>query len=134
MTQSFNIEQTSFTVNSMKDTAVQIEAMRGAQSVMQQQLNVHSVDDVEDLYDDMQDMMEMNNEIQELMSRNYEIGYDIDESELEQELQSIELNQDYGEEEEIPSYLSEMSAPIGDLELDFPNVPSTKQPVPSLRN
>jgi len=135
MTQSFNLQQTTFTVETMKDTALQIEAMRGAQQAMQEQMNVYSLDDVEDIYDEMQDMMDMNNEIQELMSRTYEMPFDIDESELEQELQSFEMEQETElNEDELPSYLTDMSAPISDTELDsLPNVPS-KQPVPSLKN
>lgn len=76
-------------------------------------------------------MFDQSNEIQEIMSRSYEMPFDLDEADLEQgeavpfpiwthelELQDLVLDVD----EEIPSYLSETDIVLPSL--DLPQVPS----------
>lgn len=124
MQSSFNLEQTQFHVQSMQDTAVSMAAMRGAHQAMQQQMGVTNMDDIEDLYDDLEDMMDFNNEVQELMTRSFEMPYDVDEADLEAELEAFDMEPAYVDEEEIPSYLQDMAS-VPDTSLDLPAVPST---------
>jgi len=81
--QSFNMEQTVFATETMKDTISQVEAIKQANKTLGAQLKVMDVDAVADMQDDMQDLLEETNEIQELMSRSYEMPYDVDDEALE---------------------------------------------------
>jgi len=49
-----------------------------------------NIDDIEDLHDDMSDMLEMTDEIQDVMGRSYDVNQNVDESELLDELNSLE--------------------------------------------
>eukprot|EP01132_Coremiostelium_polycephalum_P000695 gene695-856_t len=110
-TQSFNMEQTKFATESMRDTITTVSAMKQGAKDMKTQFKQIKVEDVDDLQDEMQDLLDFNNEIQESMSRTYQTPDTLDESELEAELMSM------GEELELeatPSYLMAPSAPTAD--------------------
>jgi len=121
MNQSFNMEQTQFTSQTIQDTHLQIKAIKGANAAMKQQFQELDIGEIEDLQDDLQEMLDEANEIQEIMSRSYEMPYDVDEADLEQELMGLEL--DIGEEE-IPSYLRTAEVPMGAPDLALPSVPT----------
>eukprot|EP01129_Flabellula_baltica_P010443 TRINITY_DN4411_c0_g1_i1.p1 TRINITY_DN4411_c0_g1~~TRINITY_DN4411_c0_g1_i1.p1 ORF type:complete len:221 (+),score=57.85 TRINITY_DN4411_c0_g1_i1:62-724(+) len=121
--QSFTMMQTDFAVQSMKDTALQVEALRGANAAMKTQMGIVDIDDIDDLYDDLAEMMEMQNEMQEVLSRNFEMPYDLDEADLERELEMFEMEPELMDDEEIPSYLTEMAAPISNDPVELPSVP-----------
>jgi len=121
MSQSFNMEQTQFSTQSLQDTHLQVQAMKAANATMKAQFKEINVDDIEDLQYDIQEMLDEANEIQEIMSRSYEMPYDVTEEDLEQELMGLEL--DLGEEE-IPSYLTNAEIPTTSPDLALPNVPS----------
>jgi len=120
MQQSFNIEQASFATQTMQDTALTIQAMRGANVALKNQMKELNLDDLEDIQDELQDMFDQTNEIQEIMSRSYDMPGDINEADLEQELQDFEL--DMGDEE-LPDYLTD------DIPTNLPNIPTN---VPTL--
>jgi len=120
MQQSFNIEQASFATQTMQDTALTIQAMRGANIALKNQMKELNLDDLEDIQDELQDMFDQTNEIQEIMSRTYDMPGDINEADLEQELQDFEL--DMGDEE-LPDYLTD------DIPTNLPSIPTS---VPSL--
>eukprot|EP01127_Copromyxa_protea_P000630 TRINITY_DN10536_c0_g1_i1.p1 TRINITY_DN10536_c0_g1~~TRINITY_DN10536_c0_g1_i1.p1 ORF type:complete len:229 (+),score=49.83 TRINITY_DN10536_c0_g1_i1:27-689(+) len=120
MTQAFNMEQASFTTQTMQDTMLQVSAMRAANQTMKAQFQEFSMDDIEDLQDELQEMFDQSNEIQEIMSRSYEMPFDLDEADLEQELQDLVLDDVDGEE--IPSYLSETDFGLPTLD-PLPTVP-----------
>jgi len=117
MQQSFNMEQASFTSQTLQDTHLQVQAIRAANTTMRSQFQEISIDDIEDIQDDLQEMLDEANEIQEIMSRSYEMPYDVDEADLEQELMGLEL--DIGEEE-IPSYLRTAEVPSSHPDLALP--------------
>jgi len=109
MSQSFNMEQANFATQSLKDTVTTVSAMKQANTSIKQQLKSISIDEVENLQDDMADLLETSNEIQESLSRSYATP-DFDDSELEDELAAL------GEEisvDDTPSYLL-ASAPSND--------------------
>jgi len=106
MSQAFNLEQTSFATQTLQDTVTQVQAIKQANQTFKAQFKEIEVDDIEDMQDEMQDMLDQNNEIQELMSRSYEMPYNVDDTELEEELMALE--QDVDVEEQLPSYLSEL--------------------------
>jgi len=123
--QAFNMEQTNFATQSLKDTVVTVAAMKDANTSLKKQLKSVNIDDIENLQDDLTDMMESNNEIQEALGRSYGIG-DIDESELDDELASL------GEELEMESTASYLSTSVPTSEPAYsPSGTSMEAPLPT---
>ncbi|EFO16517.1 hypothetical protein LOAG_11989 [Loa loa] len=113
--QSFNMEQSNFAMQGMKDTQATVAAMKQGLKTMQKEYRKLDVDKIDKLQDEMEEMLDMNNEIQEAMSRQYETP-DIDEADLEAELDALG---DEFETDVDTSYLDEA--------LNAPGVPS-KEP------
>lgn len=114
--QAFNMDQSNFALQGMKDTQVTVAAMKDGLKVMQREYKKMDIDKIEDLQDQMEDMLDMNNEIQEAMSRQYDTPDDIDEADLEAELAGLGDDLDLGETDS--SYLDEALA--------APGVPTSK--------
>ncbi|ETN85817.1 hypothetical protein RB195_016129 [Necator americanus] len=113
--QAFNMDQSNFAIQGMKDNQVTVAAMQAGLKTMQKEYKKLNIDKIEDLQDQMEDMLDMNNEIQEAMSRQYDTP-DIDEADLEAELAMLGDELDLGETD--TNYLDEA--------LSAPGVPSTK--------
>jgi len=119
--QQFNIDQTNFTVQSVKDTVETVQAMKVASKEMRtafkanKELDIRFIDRMQD---DLFDMMDMANDINEAMSRSYAVPEDVDEGDLMAELDALEM--DMGTEATIsekgPSYMQEE-------EIELPSVP-----------
>jgi len=90
MTQTFNIDQTKFSLETVKDTHVMVDAMKSASKELKTAYKGIDVDKIADLQDDMSDLMEQNNEIQEMMGQAYGVPEDLDETDLNDELQMLE--------------------------------------------
>jgi len=56
--QAFNVEQTSFAIDSVKDTLTTVEAMKGASKTLKSEVKKVNIDNIEDLQDDLAEMME----------------------------------------------------------------------------
>uniref|UniRef100_A0A7I5ECV7 Charged multivesicular body protein 5 n=1 Tax=Haemonchus contortus TaxID=6289 RepID=A0A7I5ECV7_HAECO len=113
--QAFNVDQSNFAIQGMKDTQVTVAAMKTGLKTMQREYKKLNIDKIEDLQDQMEDMLDMNNEIQEAMSRQYDTP-DIDEADLEAELAMLGDELDLGETD--TNYLDEA--------LNAPGVPASK--------
>merc|ERR1712038_875684 len=104
--QSFNLEQSNYAIQTLKDTKTTVDAMKvGVKSFKKEYKNIN-VDKIEDLQDELEDLTEQANEIQEVMGRSYGMP-EIDDDELEAEfdaLGDICLDDD-------ASYLDEIAAP-----------------------
>jgi len=107
MTQSFNMEQTNFSTQMLKDTQTTVAAMKLGVKEMKKEYGKVNIDQIEDLQDDLSDMMEQANEVQEVLGRTYGVP-DVDEEELEAELDA--LNDELALDTDT-SYLEEVSAP-----------------------
>lgn len=104
--QSFNLEQSNYAIQSMKDTKTTVDAMKiGVKQFKKEYKNVN-IDQIEDLQDDMEDLMEQSNEIQEVMGRSYGMP-EIDDDELEAELDALGDDLAYDED---ASYLDDAIA------------------------
>lgn len=117
--QSFNMEQSNFAIQGMKDTQTTLSAMKTGLKTMKKEYKKLDIDKIENLQDEMEDMLDLNNEIQEAMGRQYDTP-DIDEADLEAELDAL------GEELEMEgdsTYLDEA--------LSAPGVPSREPGEPS---
>lgn len=120
--QAFNIDQTSFGIESAKANVQTVAAMKAANQELKKTLKKDlNVDDVEDLADDMADLMEDFNEINEALGRNFATPDDLDETDLDAELEMLEdeLEEDaLGEVDATPSYLQTSQLP--DTPTDIP--------------
>ncbi|KAM9337383.1 charged multivesicular body protein 5 [Symphorus nematophorus] len=105
MQQSFNMEQTNYTIQSLKDTKTTVDAMKLGLKDMKKAYKGVKIDKIEDIQDQLEDMMEDANEIQEALGRSYGTP-EIDEDDLEAELDALgdELLMD-----DDSSYLDEAS-------------------------
>lgn len=122
--QSFNMEQTAFATESLKDTQTTVKAMQYAAKDMKRQMRTVNVGKVEDLQDELQELMESSNEIQELMGRSYAVPDGIDEADLEAELEALEA---MGSLDTDTSYLDALplpSAPTGHIQTNDQLEPS----------
>ncbi|KAL3138143.1 hypothetical protein ABBQ38_005371 [Trebouxia sp. C0009 RCD-2024] len=116
MNQQFNVDQTSFALQSMQDSVQTVQAMKAAGKELkaafkQPELNINSI---ENLQDDMADMMDMHQEIQDVLGQNFGIPDDIDEDELMEELDALEDDLTADTEanaDGVPSYLQEQDLP-----------------------
>uniref|UniRef100_A0A5S6QY15 Charged multivesicular body protein 5 n=1 Tax=Trichuris muris TaxID=70415 RepID=A0A5S6QY15_TRIMR len=88
MQQSFNMEQSNYAMQAMKDTAITVEAMKSGLKDMKKQYKQINIDKIDDLQDSLADMLDEVNEVQEALGRSYGMP-EVDEDELEAELQAL---------------------------------------------
>lgn len=110
--QAFNMEQSNFAIQGMKDTQTTVAAMKMGLKTMQKEYKKVDINKIDALQDEMEEMLDLNNEIQEAMSRQYDTP-DIDEADLEAELEAL------GDELEMDKDTSYL-----DDALNVPGVPS----------
>merc|ERR1719219_2149553 len=82
---SFNMDQTNFAIQNMKDTQVTVSAMKAGMKEMKKETKKLNIGKIENMQDEMEDMMMDSEEIMGIMGRSYGIGIgnDIDEDEAE---------------------------------------------------
>ena len=95
--QQFNVDQVKFNSETIQDTMQTMDALKAANAVQKDQMKNLNMDQMEDLFDDMADMMADQEEIQEIMTRSYNVEYDetelMDElNELDEEIVNDQLN------------------------------------------
>jgi charged multivesicular body protein 5 len=114
MQQSFNMEQTHFATENLKNTMITVDAMQTASKELKQQYKRVDIDKIESLQDEMEDLLDSANEVQEALGRSYGVPEELDEADLEAELDALgdELLE---EGEDVPSYLQEPSYAVPDV-------------------
>lgn len=132
--QQFNIDQTKFATDGLKDNAQLVAAMKTAHKGLQSAYKEIDIDEVEDLHEDMSEMMEMSEEVNEVLGRSYGIDQDMDEDELLGELDDLEDELALEEDEEVPSYLvsaqaagnkiTDTAKPVQEDDMGLPVLPS----------
>merc|ERR1712061_756382 len=115
---SFNMDQTNFAIQSMKDTQVTVSAMKAGMKEMKKETKKLNIGKIENMQDEMEDMMMDSEEIMGIMGRSYGIGNDIDEDELEAELEA--LGDDLLDEDS--SYLDA----VDNQSISLPSIPGNK--------
>lgn len=100
--QQCNIDQMAFTKEMVADTHLQITAMKDVAKQLKTDLKKFSVDDVENMHDDLVDLYQEQQEIQEIMGRAYGVPEDVDEDALNDELDALAFDM---EKEKDASYL-----------------------------
>ena len=103
--QSWNMEQAGMMQDNLKNTMTTVDAMKTTTKSLKQQYGKIDVDQIERLQDEMQDMMDIGNEIQDSISRAYDVPEDVDEAELDAELDAL------GEESMMDTGIMEGSMP-----------------------
>jgi len=113
--QSWNMEQAGMMQDNLKNTMATVDAMKTTQKELKKQYGKVDIDKIEKMQDEMADLMDIGNDIQESISRSYEVPEDVDEAELDAELEALGDEVDFGAEGigegEMPSYLQETGGP-----------------------
>ncbi|EME44939.1 hypothetical protein DOTSEDRAFT_61556 [Dothistroma septosporum NZE10] len=112
--QSWNMEQAGMMQDNLKNTMATVDAMKTTQKELKKQYGKINIDKIEKMQDEMADLMDMGNDIQESISRSYDVPEDVDEAELDAELEAlgeeVDFNAEFGETE-MPGFLAESSGP-----------------------
>lgn len=112
--QQFNMEQTRFTMDSVKDTVQTVQALTSASKEMKTLMKKNkelNLDYIDKLQDELYDMKDMTDEINEMMGRSYDVPEDIDETDLLAELDALEDDMLDAGASETPSYLEAPDLP-----------------------
>lgn len=110
--QSWNMEQAGMMQDNLKNTMTTVDAMKTTTKELKKQYGKVDIDKIERLQDEMADLMDVGNEIQDAISRSYDVPEEVDEAELDAELEALgdEVAMDQELEGGMPSYLMEESA------------------------
>ncbi|KAL1297224.1 hypothetical protein AAFC00_004788 [Neodothiora populina] len=116
MSQSWNMEQAGMMQDNLRNTMTTVDAMKTTTKELKKQYGKVNIDQIDKLQDEMADLMDIGNEIQESISRSYDIPDDVDEAELDAELEALGEEVDLGEGlgetgESMPGFLMDQSAP-----------------------
>jgi charged multivesicular body protein 5 len=87
--QVWNMEQAGMMQDNLKNTMVTVDAMKTTTKELRKQYGKIKIDQIERMQDEMADLMDMGNDIQESISRSYDIPEDVDEDELDAELEAL---------------------------------------------
>ncbi|KAF8448282.1 putative charged multivesicular body protein 5 [Terfezia claveryi] len=113
--QSWNMEQAGMMQDNLKNVMVTVDALKTTNKELKKQYGKINLDKIEQLQDEMADLMDLGNEIQESISRSYDVPDDVDEAELDAELEALgeEMEFNGGWEAEVggadtlPAFLQE---------------------------
>ncbi|OKL60052.1 Charged multivesicular body protein 5 [Talaromyces atroroseus] len=112
--QSWNMEQANMMQDNLKNVMTTVDAMKTTTKTLKKQYGKIDIDKIERMQDEMADLMDIGNEINESISRSYDIPEDVDEAELDAELEALgeeSLFENPMGEEAMPSFLQDEVAP-----------------------
>jgi len=112
--QSWNMEQAGMMQDNLKNTMTTVDAMKTTSKELRKQYGKIDLDRIERMQDEMADLMEMGNEIQESISRSYDVPEDVDEAELDAELEALGEEvamEGIGESESMPGFMLDDANP-----------------------
>jgi charged multivesicular body protein 5 len=113
--QSWNMEQAGMMQDNLKNTMTTVDAMKTTTKELRKQYGKVDIDKIERMQDEMADLMDIGNDIQESISRSYDVPEDVDEAELDAELEALgeEVQlEDIGESAEgVPSFMIDEARP-----------------------
>lgn len=109
--QSWNMEQAGMMQDNLKNTMTTVDAMKTTTKELRKQYGKVNIDKIEKLQDEMADLMDVGNEIQDAISRSYDVPEDVDEAELDAELEALGEEQEFEnmgmESEGLPSFMTD---------------------------
>ncbi|PBP19422.1 putative charged multivesicular body protein 5 [Diplocarpon rosae] len=105
--QSWNMEQAGMMQDNLKNVMTTVDAMKQTNKSLKQQYGKINIDKIERMQDEMADLMDIGNDIQESISRSYDIPEDVDEAELDAELEALgdEAEFENMSTESMPSFM-----------------------------
>ncbi|KAL4865872.1 hypothetical protein BDV12DRAFT_173839 [Aspergillus spectabilis] len=112
--QSWNMEQAGMMQDNLKNVMTTVDAMKTTTKTLKKQYGNIDIDKIERMQDEMADLMEIGNEIQESISRAYDVPEDVDEAELDAELEALgedSLFESSMGESAMPSFMQDEVAP-----------------------
>lgn len=120
--QSWNMEQAGMMQDNLKNVMTTVDAMKTSNKALKQQYGKINIDKIEKMQDEMADLMEMGNEINESISRAYDVPEDVDEAELDAELEAMGEDMMFEQEagisetpgflqDEVPQFIDEPPEP-----------------------
>eukprot|EP00922_Rhytidocystis_sp_ex-Travisia-forbesii_P029145 GHVS01042684.1.p1 GENE.GHVS01042684.1~~GHVS01042684.1.p1 ORF type:complete len:236 (+),score=34.57 GHVS01042684.1:323-1030(+) len=90
-----NLDQSQFATEQLQTTALTVEAMKTASHHLKAEYKKMNIDDVERVQEDMTDLLFDQQEISDILSRNYALPNDVDESELEAEFAQMSASGEF---------------------------------------
>ena len=111
--QVWNMEQAQNMQDNLKNVMTQVDAMQTTNKELRRQYGKVDIDKIERLQDEMADLMDVGNDIQESLSRGYDIPEEVDEEELDAELEMLGMEQEWETEAAggIPGFLQDEVVP-----------------------
>ncbi|KAL4808408.1 Snf7 family [Aspergillus unguis] len=112
--QSWNMEQAGMMQDNLKNVMTTVDAMKTTTKTLKKQYGNIDIDKIERMQDEMADLMEVGNEINESISRAYDVPEDVDEAELDAELEALgedTLFESSMGESAVPSFMQDEVAP-----------------------
>lgn len=112
--QSWNMEQAGMMQDNLKNVMTTVDAMKTTTKTLKKQYGKIDIDQIERMQDEMADLMDIGNEIQESISRAYDVPEDVDEAELDAELEVLgeeTMFENSMGESAMPSFLQDEVAP-----------------------
>ncbi|OCH92139.1 hypothetical protein OBBRIDRAFT_751785 [Obba rivulosa] len=103
--QTFNMESAALATENLRNTMATVDAMKQTNKELRKQYGKIDIDKIENMHYDMEDLLEQANEIQETLARSYAVPDELDETDLQAELDALELE----DEEEGASYLADLN-------------------------
>ncbi|KAJ4452410.1 putative Vacuolar protein sorting-associated protein 60.1 [Paratrimastix pyriformis] len=128
--QAFNVDQTTFATQSMRDTVTTVSAMKGAAKELKQSFKGMRIESIDSLQDEMEDLMAQSSEMQEALGRTYDLPENyVSEDDLEAELGGLEEEMAAlpAEQQGVPSYLQERAPAVP---TEMPSVPTAEPAMP----
>jgi charged multivesicular body protein 5 len=101
------MEQAGMMQDNLKNVMTTVDAMKTTNKALKQQYGKINIDKIERMQDEMADLMDIGNDIQESISRSYDVPEEVDEAELDAELEALgeEVELEAGFAEGTPSFM-----------------------------
>jgi charged multivesicular body protein 5 len=113
--QSWNMEQAGMMQDNLKNTMTTVDAMKTTTKELRKQYGKVDIDKIERLQDEMADLMDLGNDIQESISRSYDVPEEVDEAELDAELEALGEEMQFesagAESEGLPAFMVNETRP-----------------------
>ncbi|OBT73231.1 charged multivesicular body protein 5 [Pseudogymnoascus sp. 05NY08] len=106
--QSWNMQQAGMMTDNLKNVMTTVDVMKQTNKSLKQQYGKIDIDKIERMQDEMADLMDIGNDIQESISRSYDVPEDVDEAELDAELEALGDEMEFeglGQSEATPSFM-----------------------------
>ncbi|KAI9896521.1 hypothetical protein N3K66_008693 [Trichothecium roseum] len=111
--QVWNMEQAQSMQDNLKNVMTQVDAMKTTNKELRRQYGKIDIDKIERLQDEMADLMDVGNDIQESLSRSYDVPDEVSEGELDAELEALGMEQEFEMEASgaVPGFLQDEVVP-----------------------